>query len=87
MSRASIRVCRLLAVRRMRTRARYGARSFWPEKYPVLGLDVSHWNGRVDWNAVASWRNADDNGVAFAFIKSSEGSTGAGATDDTFHRN
>src|SRR5262245_17578795 len=68
----------------MPTYVRFGARSYWPEKYPVIGMDVSHWDGLIDWNKAAAWRNADDNGLAFVFIKASEGST---ETDDRFHRN
>ncbi len=41
----------------------------WPgvSRFPVRGIDVSHHQGEIDWNAVASAR------VRFAFIKSSEG--------------
>jgi lysozyme len=35
--------------------------------YPIRGIDISHHQGRIDWQAVA----ADD--VAFAYIKASEG--------------
>lgn len=38
-----------------------------PDKYPVHGIDVSKWQGDIDWNEV---RRA---GVAFSFIKSTEG--------------
>lgn len=37
-----------------------------PDLYPVHGIDVSKWQGDIDWNAV---KRA---GVAFAFIKSTE---------------
>ncbi|WP_354521352.1 GH25 family lysozyme [Lysobacter enzymogenes] len=37
------------------------------ERYPLRGIDVSHHQGAVDWNAVAR----DD--VAFAYLKASEG--------------
>src|SRR5581483_5623389 len=43
----------------------------------------SHWDDKIDWNAVAGWKNADGNGVAFAFIKATDGRS----SDDTFHRN
>ena len=36
-------------------------------EYPVRGIDVSHHNGEIDWPEVAS------DGVAFAFIKTTEG--------------
>ena len=38
-----------------------------PHDYPVYGIDVSKYQGNVDWNAVAS------SGVKFAWIKASEG--------------
>lgn len=37
------------------------------ERYPLRGIDVSHHQGAIDWNAVAR----DD--VAFAYLKASEG--------------
>src|SRR5437016_13909496 len=36
-------------------------------RYPVRGIDVSHHQGPIDWDAVAS------DGVTFAYIKASEG--------------
>jgi len=38
-----------------------------PAKYPITGLDVSHHQGDIDWKLVAGA------GVAFTYIKSSEG--------------
>lgn len=38
-----------------------------PAEYPVLGVDVSYYQGNVDWNVLA------EQGVAFAFIKATEG--------------
>lgn len=38
------------------------------ERYPVRGVDVSHWQGEIDWQTLA----AQD--VSFAFIKATEGS-------------
>ena len=38
-----------------------------PERFPVIGIDVSHHQGAIDWQQVAA------SGVAFAFIKASEG--------------
>jgi len=37
--------------------------SYRPEQYPVHGIDVSKWQGDID------WRTAKRGGVAFAFIK------------------
>ncbi|MBQ8623979.1 MAG: glycoside hydrolase family 25 protein [Oscillospiraceae bacterium] len=38
-------------------------------KYPVRGVDVSHYQGEIDWNVLA------EQDVLFAFIKATEGST------------
>ena len=40
-----------------------------PSRYPVRGIDVSHHNGRIDWNAVAA------TGVEFTFVKATEGTS------------
>ena len=37
-------------------------------KYPVFGVDVSNWQGVID------WREFEQQGVSFAFIKATEGS-------------
>ncbi len=39
------------------------------DEYPVVGIDVSHYQGDIDWPTIA---NED---IAFAFIKATEGST------------
>jgi lysozyme len=39
------------------------------DEYPVLGIDVSHHQGAIDWSLVSTAE------VSFAFIKSSEGAT------------
>jgi N-acetylmuramoyl-L-alanine amidase/GH25 family lysozyme M1 (1,4-beta-N-acetylmuramidase) len=62
--------------------ARWGAGSYWPAKYPIIGMDVSHYQGKVDWNQVHGWRNPDGNQMRFCFIKATEG-----AVDDRFDRN
>lgn len=38
------------------------------EKYPLLGVDVSHYQGVIDWSAI------EDQDISFAFIKATEGS-------------
>lgn len=38
-------------------------------QYPVRGVDVSRYQGHIDWNILAS------NDICFAFIKATEGST------------
>lgn len=40
-----------------------------PEKYPVMGVDVSRYQGNIDWEMLAS------QDVKFAFIKATEGSS------------
>ncbi|MCQ2434297.1 MAG: glycoside hydrolase family 25 [Oscillospiraceae bacterium] len=47
-------------------------------KYPVRGVDVSHYQGAVDWDVIAS------QGISFAFIKATEGS---GSVDERFAEN
>lgn len=38
-------------------------------QYPIRGVDVSWYQGQIDWDILAS------NGISFAFIKATEGST------------
>lgn len=47
-------------------------------KYPVRGVDVSHYQGEIDWQVLAS------QGIDFAFIKATEGSS---FVDDCFDFN
>jgi len=49
-----------------------------PDGPTVAGIDVSHWQDRIDWDAVAS------DGVEFAFIRVSHGT---GVMDREFARN
>lgn len=39
------------------------------DRYPVWGVDVSHYQGEIDWNALR------EQGVRFAYIKATEGSS------------
>ena len=48
------------------------------EKYEVRGVDVSEYQGEVDWDRIK------DQGISFAFIKATEGSK---SKDDYFDRN
>lgn len=48
------------------------------ERYPVRGVDVSVYQGQIDWNTLAEQR------ISFAFIKATEGS---GSEDPNFQRN
>lgn len=47
-------------------------------KYPVFGVDVSNYQGDID------WRELEEQNVSFAFIKATEGS---GHTDESLRRN
>ena len=38
-------------------------------RYPARGVDVSHWQGEIDWDAIAAQE------IDFAFIKATEGSS------------
>lgn len=49
-----------------------------PWDYPVHGIDISKWQGDIDWHAVRA------SGVAFAFIKATEGADHA---DERFAEN
>ena len=56
---------------------------YWPftpskEIYPVRGVDVSSYQGEIDWQKLR------EQGIDFAFIKATEGSS---HTDTTFHQN
>ena len=48
------------------------------DRMPARGIDVSHYQGRIDWAAV------EGEGVGFAFVKATEGAT---FVDPTFRRN
>lgn len=47
-------------------------------QYPVRGVDVSHWQGDIQWDVLAQ------QDISFAFIKATEGSS---YVDDCFARN
>ena len=47
-------------------------------KYPVRGVDASHYQGQMDWQTIAR------QGITFAFLKATEGS---GTVDDCFAEN
>ncbi|MCR5249921.1 MAG: endo alpha-1,4 polygalactosaminidase [Lachnospiraceae bacterium] len=46
-------------------------------RYPVKGIDVSHYQGNVDWKRIK------EQGIQFAYVKATEGST---YTDECFFR-
>ncbi len=39
------------------------------EEYPIRGVDVSHYQGEIDWKVLS------ENGISFAFIKATKGSS------------
>lgn len=47
-------------------------------KYPVRGVDASHYQGQMDWARIA------EQGITFVFLKATEGS---GTVDDCFAQN
>ena len=48
------------------------------KKYPVRGVDASHYQGQINWETIA------EQGITFAFLKATEGS---GTVDDCFAEN
>lgn len=52
--------------------------------FDVIGIDVSVYDGDIDWGKVEAWRNPDGNPVAFAFARATYGGTG---TDGKFDDN
>lgn len=45
----------------------YGGWLLWQNRYPIRGIDVSRYQGQIDWGKVKSA------GIRFAFIKATEG--------------
>lgn len=43
-----------------------------PEDYPVLGMDISHYQGEINWDQVENMR-IDEDSIQFVFIKATEG--------------
>ncbi len=43
-----------------------------PQSYPVLGIDVSHYQGKINWRQVAAIAHNEDS-IQFAFVKATEG--------------
>ena len=50
----------------------------WADRYEVQGVDVSHYQGKVDWSKLRQ------TGISFAFIKATEGSS---SVDEQFTDN
>ncbi|MEZ4923370.1 MAG: glycoside hydrolase family 25 protein [Crocinitomicaceae bacterium] len=43
-----------------------------PEDYPILGMDVSHYQGDINWNQVKAMKDGGDS-IQFVYIKATEG--------------
>lgn len=43
-----------------------------PDEYPVMGIDVSHYQGDIDWQQVRDMKIGKDS-ISFVFIKATEG--------------
>lgn len=56
----------------------YHVNGFRAAKYPIRGVDVSHYQGEIEWNVLA------DQDIQFAYIKATEGST---YVDERFEEN
>ena len=54
-----------------------------PQLYPVLGVDVSHYQEKIDWQYVSRMKVGDDS-IQFAYMKATEG---IDFTDDRFNGN
>jgi len=54
-----------------------------PDKYSIHGIDVSYYQGRIDWQRVKDMREREVH-ISFAFIKATEGLL---ITDPYFQRN
>lgn len=68
---------------RYRWRAIFGEAKL-PDNYSIHGIDVSHHQGTIDWDKVATATIADDARVEFVFIKATEGKS---HLDRNFQRN
>ena len=66
-----------------RFRALYGDVSY-PEGYEIHGIDISHHQGRIDWDELKDNGTINDSPIRFVMIKATEGST---QTDENFHDN
>ncbi|MCR4583653.1 MAG: glycoside hydrolase family 25 protein [Prevotella sp.] len=66
-----------------RWRALYGDVSY-PEGYEIHGIDVSHHQGRIDWEQLKDNGMINKCPIRFVMIKATEGAT---QTDENFHDN
>jgi len=66
-----------------RWRALYGEVNY-PEGYDIHGIDVSHYQGDIDWEVLRNQGTIDDCPIRFVMIKATEGST---KIDENFEEN
>ena len=66
-----------------RWRALYGDISY-PEGYEIHGIDISHHQGRIDWDELKDHGMINNSPIRFIMIKATEGAT---QTDENFHDN
>jgi len=66
-----------------RWRALYGDVSY-PEGYEIHGIDISHHQGRINWDKLKDNGTINHCPIRFVMIKATEGST---RTDENFHEN
>lgn len=66
-----------------RWRALYGDRSY-PEGYEIHGIDISHYQGDIDWEILKNQGMIEKCPVRFVMIKATEG---ANRIDEKFHSN
>lgn len=66
-----------------RWRALYGDISY-PEGYEIHGIDISHHQGKIDWDTLKDEGRIDEFPIRFIMIKATEGST---AVDENFEDN
>ena len=65
-----------------RWRALYGDARY-PEGYEIHGIDISHYQGTIDWDALQN-AQIEGNPLRFIIVKSTEG---AGQLDENFNDN
>ena len=58
----------------LRWQALYGEVSY-PEGYDIHGIDISHYQGDIDWELLRNQGSIDDCPICFVMIKATEGST------------
>ena len=66
-----------------RWRALYGSVNY-PVGYDIHGIDVSHYQGIINWELLRNQGRIDECPISFVIIKATEGST---QTDQNFERN